>query len=287
MPQFLFHQINVFSQQHCAGNPVAVIHDADALSPSDMQRIARWLNLSETVFIVQPTNQQADYGTRIFNVLGQEVSFSGHPALGACHAWVQAGGTPKIPSKVVQECPNGLVTMQQTKDNYWQFAAANIQNTDISASDLAIIHKALNLEDQQLIASQVLDNGHKYHTLLLDSANTVLSIIPDLGALAEAKLNVGIIGPYPQNPLTQDDAPSFEVRFFAPASGIEEDPVTGSFNGAAAKWLIATQQASSNYIVSQGIALGRKGRVFIEQDSQKQVWVGGYTQTCISAQLEL
>lgn len=287
MSQFIFNQINVFSQQNCAGSAVAIIHDADALSPSDMQSIARWLNLSETAFLVPPTNPQADYGLRIFNVLGQEVPFSGHPTLGACHAWTQAGGVPKNSLTVIQECPSGLITLQRTKNNYWQFSATNIQHADIPDDVLTIICKALNLEDQQLVASQLLDNGKKYYTLLLDSSDSVLSVIPDLGLLEDAKFNVGIIGAYPKTPLSQEDDPFFEARLFAPNSGIEEYPVTGSFNGAAAQWLITTQQAPCSYIVSQGTTLGRKGRVFINQDAQKAVWVGGYTQTCINAKLEL
>src|SRR3546814_15120795 len=89
-----FHLVDVFGVDPFTGNPVAVLSDADALSTEEMQAITRWLNLSETTFLLPPTDPGADYRVRIFP-LAHELTFAGHPTLGSAHAWLQAGGKPR------------------------------------------------------------------------------------------------------------------------------------------------------------------------------------------------
>src|SRR3954447_5089125 len=103
-----FAQVDVFITEPGLGNPVAVVLDADGLSPHAMQRFARWTNLSETTFVLPPTTADADYRVRIFHPEA-ELPFAGHPTLGTCHAWLEAGGTPRDASMVIQECGVGLV----------------------------------------------------------------------------------------------------------------------------------------------------------------------------------
>ena len=80
------HIIDVFSAEAFLGNPVAVVLDSEGLSATDMQKIARWTNLSETTFVLPPTVQGADYRLRIFTPRS-ELPFAGHPTLGSAHAW--------------------------------------------------------------------------------------------------------------------------------------------------------------------------------------------------------
>ena len=281
-----FQQINVFSAAPYMGNPLAVIHNADTLSLNTMQQIARWCNLSETAFLLNPKHPHADYRVRIFTQNGTELAFAGHPTLGACHAWLQNGGKPHHPQHIVQECGAGLITIRQTGHTYRCFAAPELTHCDIPPEQLTHITRALNLKPQQIISSQRLSNTRHYHALKLDSAQSVLNAIPDLHALAQAQINLGIIGPYApplsQQPDTaQVNTPDFEVRYFAPAAGVSEDPITGNLNGALAQWLIATRQAPLNYTAAQGTILNRAGRVYIHHDPATQLtWVGGDTQTC-------
>ena len=125
MHQRPFKQIDVFSDRPGYGNPVAVVLDADGLSDSDMRRFAAWTNLSETTFLMPPTDAGraagADYRLRIFSPNG-ELPFAGHPTLGTCHAWLQAGNAPRQGGMVIQECALGLVRIAQA-DGTLAFAA--------------------------------------------------------------------------------------------------------------------------------------------------------------------
>src|SRR5215470_9638098 len=102
-----FTQVNVFSADPLGGNPLAVVRDAEGLSEAQMAALARWTNLSETTFLLPATDPGADYYVRIFTP-GGELPFAGHPTLGSCHAWLAAGGKPRKPDVVVQQCGVGL-----------------------------------------------------------------------------------------------------------------------------------------------------------------------------------
>lgn len=110
MPRFKFSQVNVFSTEPFLGNPLAVVHGADALSTEQMADIARWTNLSETAFLITPKNPDADYAVRIFSPQ-VELPFAGHPTLGACHAWLAAGGASKNADSVIQQCLTARLTV--------------------------------------------------------------------------------------------------------------------------------------------------------------------------------
>jgi len=111
MSTFQFTQVNVFSADPLGGNPLAVVHAAEGLSEAQMAALARWTNLSETTFLLPPTDPGADYYVRIFTP-GGELPFAGHPTLGSCHAWLAAGGKPRKPSLVVQQCGVGLIRVR-------------------------------------------------------------------------------------------------------------------------------------------------------------------------------
>ncbi|CRM09420.1 Trans-2,3-dihydro-3-hydroxyanthranilate isomerase [Pseudomonas sp. 35 E 8] len=114
MPTFDFKQLDVFSSVPLKGNPLAVVLGADSLTDQQMADFARWTNLSETTFLLTPRDPQADYRVRIFTTL-KELPFAGHPTLGSCHAWLQAGGVPRG-AEIVQECEIGLVRIRHQGD---------------------------------------------------------------------------------------------------------------------------------------------------------------------------
>jgi len=312
MRQRLFKQVDVFTAQPYLGNPLAVVLDGSDLSTEDMQGFARWTNLSETTFLLPPSPeaaaQGADYRVRIFTP-GDELPFAGHPTLGSCHAWLQAGGAPKAADVIVQECAKGLVKLRRDGTRL-AFAAPSLQRSAPDAALLAQVAVALGLQSQQILAAQWLNNGPTWLGLLLDSMETVLQLQPDAAALKGLVPGVGVAGmdSAPAAPdlivrsnrearafgardaaasPANDDTPSVEVRFFAPDIGVSEDPVTGSFNASLAQWLIADGIAPSRYVAAQGTCIGRAGRVFIEQDATRQVWVGGDSVTCIEGKVTL
>ncbi|MDM0078194.1 PhzF family phenazine biosynthesis protein [Variovorax sp. J2P1-59] len=290
-----FKQVDVFTSTPYFGNPLAVVLDGTGLDDAAMQRFAKWTNLSETTFLLPPTEPSADYRVRIFTP-GGELPFAGHPTLGSCHAWLQAGGKPKSGSHIVQQCAQGLVPIQREGERL-VFAAPPLRRSAPSPTLLAKVAAALGLKAQQIVAAQLLDNGPVWLGLLLDDADTVLALKPDHRMLRELGQKVGVAGIWS----TEDSPPlivrsnrearafartgeapaGIEVRVFAAPVGIEEDPVTGSFNASLAQWLIADGQMPERYIAAQGQTLGRSGRVHVTRDADGQVWVGGSSVTCI------
>jgi PhzF family phenazine biosynthesis protein len=310
MQQRLFKQVDVFTAKPYYGNPLAVVLDGSGLDDEAMQRFARWTNLSETCFLLPPTDPTADYKVRIFTP-GGELPFAGHPTLGSCHSWLQAGGQPRRSDVIVQECEFGLVRIRrqalQTAGQRLAFAAPPVKRSTLSPELLDKVAAALGLRSNQVLAAQILDNGPHWLALLLDSPETVLQLAPDHLVLKNLQTKVGVAAFYPPPeapPLIGranrearafgqdkaqaiDDAPDLEVRAFAACIGVNEDPVTGSLNASLAQWLMAEGHAPERYLASQGICLGRAGQLSIERDADGQVWVGGESVTCVDGQVTL
>jgi PhzF family phenazine biosynthesis protein len=271
-----FRQVDVFTDTRYLGNPVAVVLDADDLSDEQMQSFASWTNLSETTFVLAPQASAADYRVRIFTPTN-ELPFAGHPTLGTCHAWLEAGGRPGNPDVIVQECGAGLVAVRRTDAGLAFAAPPLLRGGPVDEATTARVAGALNIDLTDIVDIQWADNGPGWVAALLASADAVLAVRP--GAV---DLDIGIAGPYPPG------APAaLEVRAFSPQVGAAvEDPVTGSLNASVAQWLLGTGRVTAPYIASQGTALGRRGRVHVSVDGDGQVWVGGGTLTCITGTVE-
>jgi PhzF family phenazine biosynthesis protein len=296
-----FQQIDVFTAVPYRGNPVAVVLDGSGLDDAELQRFARWTNLSETTFLLPPTEATADYRVRIFTP-GGELPFAGHPTLGSCHAWLKAGGQPKSAAQVVQQCAAGLIPIRREGQRL-AFAAPPLKRSSPSPAVLANVAAALGLKAQQIVAAQLLDNGPVWLGLLLDEVDTVLALRPDHRALKELGQKVGVaaVARAPETigliARSNREARAFagsapgtvalEVRAFAAPIGVEEDPVTGSLNASLAQWLIADGHLPEHYLAGQGQCLGRDGRLSVERDASGQVWVGGDSIACIDGTVAL
>ena len=302
-----FKQVDVFTATPYLGNPLAVVLDGSGLDDAAMQRFARWTNLSETTFLLPPTDPSADYRVRIFTP-GGELPFAGHPTLGSCHSWLQAGGKPHAQDLIVQECKVGLIRIRrELGTQLLAFAAPPLLRAAPDPVWLAKVAAALGLKAPQILAAQLLDNGPMWLGLLLDSVEAVLQLAPNHLALEKLDAKVGVAAIYPREeappliaranrearafahdaPDSITDTPDLEVRAFAASIGINEDPVTGSLNAGLAQWLIAEGHAPERYVASQGVCLGRAGQVHIERDASGQIWVGGESVTCIDGTVTL
>ena len=272
-----FRQVDVFTAAPLLGNPVAVVHDADGITTEQMHAFTSWTNLSEATFLLPPTNPAADYRVRIF-CPGRELPFAGHPTLGTCHAWLEAGGVPHG-DVIVQECGAGLVRIRRDGD-VLAFAAPPRQRTGpLDEADVDRIARGLGLTRADIVDHQWCDNGPGWQAVLLESAEQVLAIEPDPALLAG--LDVGVIGPHSSGDI---DA---EVRAFFPGnSGLTEDPVTGSLNAALAQWLIGTGRLPDSYLAAQGTAMGRGGRVHVERVGD-DIWIGGQCVTVIDGDVAI
>jgi PhzF family phenazine biosynthesis protein len=270
-----FQQVDVFTDVPFRGNPVAVLLDGSGLEAEQMQRMANWMNLSETTFVLPPTSPDADYRVRIFTPV-EELPFAGHPTLGTCHAWLTNGGTPKDPNVVVQECAAGLVTLRRTSRGL-AFAAPPLQRT--GPVDEALVDKivaVMGLDRRAVVAAEWVSNGPPWLVLLLDSVDTLLAVRPGL-----IDHYVGLVAMHPAG-----SPAAIEVRAFFPnGTVLSEDPVTGSLNASLAQWLLGSGRLTAPYVASQGTALGRAGQVHIDADGS-DVWVGGGTVTCITGTVE-
>jgi PhzF family phenazine biosynthesis protein len=269
--------VDVFTTTPYVGNPVAVVLEADGLTTEQMQQLARWTNLSETTFVLPPASPEADYRVRIFTPVA-ELPFAGHPTLGTCHAWLEAGPARGDATGIVQECEAGLVPLRRTADGLAFAAPPLIRSGPADEELLAHVASVLNIDRAAMVAAEWADNGPGWIAVLLESAEAVLAVRPGF-----VDLDVGLVGPHPAG------APeAFELRAFFPKDGATvEDPVTGSLNASVAQWLVRTGRATPPYVASQGTALGRSGRIHISAGADGQIWVGGGTITCVRGEIEI
>ena len=280
MSRFDFKQVDVFSNQPLKGNPLAVVFGADELSDARMAAFANWTNLSETTFILEPRDPRADYRLRIFTTL-QELPFAGHPTLGSCHAWLEAGGVPKG-EEIVQECAVGLVRIRRNGAELAFLAPPLLKSGPVDDGLLEQVRQGLRLAPDAIVDAQWVDNGAGWLAVLLAERGQVLDLQPDYAQLKG--LAVGVIAPW--NPERDGDAAQFEVRAFIAGDGMPEDPATGSLNAGIAQWLLGAGLAPASYVVSQGLSMGRAGRIQVEQVGD-EIWIGGSVVTCIEGSLTL
>ena len=291
MQQRPFKQVDVFTTTPYRGNPLAVVLDGTGLDTKAMQHFTNWTNLSECTFLLPPTPEGAatgaDYRVRIF-CPGRELPFAGHPTLGSCHAWLEAGGVPRG-EHVVQECGVGLVKLRRDGQRLAFTAPPLIKSGPLDEADVQLIARGLGVAREDITAHAWCDNGPNWRGVMLRSAEQVLALRPDGAVLAG--LDIGVVGPRGKVGVVavrDEHDTQFEVRAFFPGNnGLCEDPVTGSLNAALAQWLIGAGLAPQRYVAAQGTALAREGRVFIERETDGTIWVGGQSVTCIDGRVSL
>jgi PhzF family phenazine biosynthesis protein len=266
--------IDVFGIGPVSGNPLAVVHEAEELDPDQMQQIARYMNLSETVFLCRPTRPEADYAVRIF-ALDRELPFAGHPTLGACHAWVEAGGRGHAGERIVQQCEAGLVAIFDEEGRLEFVAPPLVRHEPPSDAELAQALGLVGSDGRGLVDAMWIDNGPGWLGLLFDRADTVLSLKPERSW--PTALHIGMIGFH-----SRPGEFAVETRAFHTDQHLTvvEDPATGSFNAAAAQWLIRTGRLPARYSVSQGACVGRRGRIDVRM-REGAITVSGRTRTVV------
>ncbi|WP_146340594.1 PhzF family phenazine biosynthesis protein [Nesterenkonia sp. NBAIMH1] len=276
-----FRQVDVFGQEPCTGNPVAVVLDAEGLDDEALRRFSVWSNLSECTFVLPPTDPGADYRMRIFS-LSTELPFAGHPTLGTARAWLDAGGSPATPGVVVQECGAGLVPVRIEGDRLAFSAPDRLRSGPVEPDLLSALTEILGVERDRVVDAEWLDNGPGWVGVLLDHADAVLALRPEASP-AGGPWAIGVIGAH-----AADADTAYEVRaFFTEDDGLlREDPVTGSLNAAAAQWLVGSGRAATPYVAAQGTAMGRLGRVHVGGDDEG-IWISGRADVVLSGRAAL
>ncbi|HEY6822376.1 MAG TPA: PhzF family phenazine biosynthesis protein [Burkholderiales bacterium] len=265
-----FKQVDVFTKVPFLGNPVAVVIGGEKLDTAAMQRIACWTNLSETTFLLP--SDKADYRLRIFTPRA-ELPFAGHPTVGSAHAALESGFVKKK-SLLKQECGAGIIDLRLEDDRIFLKGPPAIAEPlpNVSASAFGIPLKP----GSALVRVSV---GPVWLTGEMADARALAALKPDMSALAEWTNSLKATGVTVFAKSDDADA-ALEVRSFAPAHGIAEDPVCGSGNLAVA----AVLKAAKPYVARQGGALGRDGRVYIKPE-EGAIWLGGHCVTCVDGTL--
>lgn len=270
-----FTQVDVFGPESDGfGNPLAVVVDGDGLSDAEMAGFASWTNLSETVFLLPPTSPEADYRVRIFTI-DNELPFAGHPTLGSGFAWLAAGGVPRRPGELVQECGVGLVPLL-IEDDQVAFAAPPRRRTGpLSEESLAHVEDVIGIPRSEWVAHEWGDNGPPWMMIELASAEAVRGVRFDTSKLGALE-HLGVVG-------RDSGRFAYEVRGQV---GAWEDPVTGSLNASVAQWMRARGVVPTEYVATQGSQLGRSGEIFVHDDGTG-LWIGGRVRPIISGTVNL
>jgi PhzF family phenazine biosynthesis protein len=270
--QLPFKQVDVFTGKPFYGNPVAVVIGAEALETAQMQRIAHWTNLSETTFLLKPTQAGADYRLRIFTPR-EELPFAGHPTLGSAHAALESGFVKASSGRLRQECGAGVLDL--SVENRRIYVRAPQPNLSPAAVPLFGGSQALRV-----------DVGPVWVVVDLGDATEVDNLSPDLTAIAELSDSLRASGVTVFG-RTGKAAEPIHVRSFAPAHGIPEDPVCGSGNVAVAAFLRETgllKAFGPLYTARQGMQVGRDGRVSVRVSDDANE-IGGEAVTCVDGTL--
>lgn len=284
--------VDVFTSTPFQGNPVAVVLDGAGLSSAQMQQIANWTNLSETTFVLPVTASGADYHVRIFTP-GGELPFAGHPTIGTAHALLEAGMVAARDGVLIQQCAAGLVrlTVENAPDgSRWiSFDLPEPACTALDPAQAKELHAILNTPLERGTAPYLVDVGARWVIAQLPSADAVLECAPDLARMKIQDIKgrhtgVVIFGPHAAGAATQ-----IEVRAFAPAHGVNEDPVCGSGNGSLAAYLRHTGQSDifgREFLASQGVRVGRAGTLR-HSISDEVIRIGGNAITCVDGTITL
>lgn len=287
-----FKQVDVFTDRPLKGNPLAVILDAEGLDDEQMQSIARWTNLSETTFVLPPTEPEADYHVRIFTP-GGELPFAGHPTLGTAHALLESGLKPKTAGKLIQQCGVGLVPVHLLASGGLAFGAPEVTVTLLQPELATLLDTTLqSYRRQPDVEAYVVDMGIRWLIVRMGNADECLRAEVDAAALSELQIQAGVNGLTLYGPNLNEPELDYEVRaLFIEQAQLVEDPVTGSANACLARVLAMLNfpdggETSQQYRVRQGTRRQRDGRVFVHYE-QGQPWIGGETCTIIDGTLTL
>ena len=280
--------LDVFTARPLQGNPLAVVVDAEGLDSGTMQRFAAWTNLSETTFLLPPTQAGADYRVRIFTPRS-ELPFAGHPSVGSAFVAIGAGLVDAGKRALVQECAAGLLPVRVEGEGASRRVHVRAPAAKLADEDAMLTEELREALGARANAARNVCNGPWWIVTDLRDEETVRALNPDMQAIAALTTRLGAVGVCV---FGRSHEPGFAmtVRAFCPADGIPEDPVTGSANAAIAAYLHASGRLAEfgkRYRASQGREVGRDGVVEVEVDDEGEAWIGGECTMMVSGTARL
>ncbi len=306
MRRYRFIQADVFTEVVFGGNPVAVFPDAEGLSEAEMQKIARELNLSETTFVLPPTDRRADVRVRFFTP-SAELPFAGHPTLGthvvlaSLGRYPIAGPVTRIWQQVgVGVLPVDLITNAEGYTDRAVMTQAEARHGKVY-TDRKQLARALGLKEADLhpdLPAQVYSTGLPGLIIPVASLEAIQRIRLNVGPFNEVCRSVGVTGAEVFTLETLDRAHHAHVRNFDPLLGVLEDPATGSMAGALGAYLLANRVfeyepavSTTHMVIEQGFEIDRPSLIEVEVDIRDgavaEVRVGGQVVILIEGELSL
>lgn len=284
-------QVDVFADRPGAGNPLAVVLDAQGLDDAAMQAIARWTRLPETTFVFPPTQPQASYGLRIFSPR-REVPFAGHPSVGTAHVVLDAGVATPRDGVLVQEGIAGLLPLRVQGEGAARSIAVRTPRARVEQvcdGDLQVeLARALAGLPLANLPPALVDGGRRWWLAEIADERRLRAASPDwpaITALAKATDSMGVCAF-----ARADSGADYDlvVRAFVGAPAVFEDAASGAANATLAAWLNvrgALPGGRRSYVVSQGREVGHDARLQLSIDASDDVWSGGHVRSVVSGQL--
>lgn len=284
-----YMQLDVFADRPGAGNPLAVVLDAEGLDDAAMQAIARWTRLPETTFVFPAASSDSSYGIRIFSPR-REVPFAGHPSVGTAHAVLEAGIAEPRDGLLVQDGIAGQLPLRVSgQGSSRTIAVRTPKSTVLEIADAADprLRDALHGLPLGALPLALMDGGRRWWLAELADETSLRQATPDwaaIGRLAQATDSMGLCV------FARSDDPVYylAVRAFVGAPAQFEDAASGAANATLAAWL-ASQDAlpghSDSYRISQGREVGHDAIIELHVDGDGQIWSGGRVVTVVSGHI--
>jgi PhzF family phenazine biosynthesis protein len=282
-------QLDVFADRPGAGNPLAVVLDAEGLDDDAMQAIARWTRLPETTFVFAPTAPGASYRLRIFSPR-REVPFAGHPSVGTAHAVLEAGLATPRDGLLLQEGIAGVLPLRVEGDGIARTIAVRTPRArvlEVATADDPRLRAALHGLPAGALPPALVDGGRRWWLAEVADEAALRAAAPDWHAimrLAHDTESMGVCA------FARSDDPVYylAVRAFVGAPAQFEDAASGAANATHAAWLAerdALPGDSGFYRVSQGREVGHDAIIELTVDASGDVWSGGRVCGIVNGQI--
>lgn len=291
MTQRRYLQLDVFADRPGAGNPLAVVLDAEGLDDAAMQAIARWTRLPETTFVFAPTQPGASYRIRMFSPR-REVPFAGHPSVGTACVVLEAGLAAPVDGVLVQEGVAGLLPLAVSGEGDARTIAVRTPRARVvetARADDPRLSAALRDLPLGALPPALMDGGRRWWLAELRDEAALRAAQPDwaaIGSLAESTETMGLCA-FARADAGQDY--DLVVRAFVGAPAQFEDAASGAANATLAAWLKhndALPGRDGRYTVSQGREVGFDARLQLRVDGDGEVWSGGRVSNVVRGQID-
>jgi PhzF family phenazine biosynthesis protein len=284
-------QLDVFADRPGAGNPLAVVLDAEGLDDEAMQAIARWTRLPETTFVFAPQSPEASYRVRMFSPR-REVPFAGHPSVGTAHVVLEAGLAAPLDGLLLQEGIAGALPLRVDGDGPSRTIAVRTPRARLverATPDDPRLTRALAGMAHGALPPALMDGGRRWWLVEIADEATLRDLDPAWGAISQLALRTDSMGVCAFARAGAGVDYDLVVRAFVGAPAQFEDAASGAANATLAAWLALNDRLpghAGRYVVSQGREVGFDARLQLHVDDAGEVWSGGHVRTVVTGSID-